>query len=101
MPELSRKQARNLVDRYFHAEGWYPRGTAAGDWEDVTIAELGLDDPPLDSDPHVQKKRVALDLQKLFWMLGSGLASPLAELKKKTSTVGELADWCHENQVAS
>jgi hypothetical protein len=64
----------------------------------VKLTELGIDDPPLPSDPHLQKRRAALDLRDLFEMLGSRLASPVIQLKKKSMTLLELAEWCFSNQ---
>lgn len=87
MAKLSRNQARNLVDRYFLVEGWYPAASTAGQRLDHRLGDLGMDDPPLEGDPHAQKQRIALDLQRLFFMLGSRLATPLPELKKKSVTV--------------
>ena len=95
---LNRRQTRNLVSRYFHKEGWLPAGTNPSQWASVAMADIDFDDPPLPGDPHLQKKRVALDLQNLFFMLGSKLASPLAQLRSSTGTLGDFADWCFENQ---
>jgi hypothetical protein len=98
MTKLSKKQCRSLVYRYFLREGWLPPGTTVETWPDVTMGDMVIDDPPLPDDPHFQKKRIALDLQNLFFVLGSGLASPLAQLKQEETTLGDLAEWCFENQ---
>lgn len=94
---ISQRQCRSLIYRYLLNEGWLPRGTTTSSWRDVTLAEIDFDDPPLENDPHFQKKRVALDLQNLFFVLGSDLASPLGQLKRGESTLVDLADWCAEN----
>lgn len=99
MATLTQAQSRSLIYRYFLNEGWLPAGTTPDTWQGVTMGDMEIDDPPLPSDPHFQKKRIALDLQNLFFVLGSPIASPLAELKKKTRTLAELADWCREHQT--
>jgi hypothetical protein len=98
MPKLNLQQCKNTVFFYFLAEGWLPKGTTDATWESVTMADLGMDDPPLPSDPHLQKKRIALDLQNFFFILGSRLSSPLGELQTGSVTLGEFAEWCHSHQ---
>lgn len=98
MAKLKKGQCRSLIYRYFLNEGWLPAGTTTDSWREVTIDEMEIDDPPLPSDPHFQKKRISLDLQNLFVVLGGQIPSPLAELKKKTRTLADLADWCYDNQ---
>jgi hypothetical protein len=98
MPKLAKGQCRSLIYRYFLNEGWLPAGTTIQNWGTVTMGGMEIDDPPLPSDPHFQKKRIALDLQNLFIVLGSQVASPLSELKKATNTLADLAEWCHTNQ---
>ena len=99
MAKLSKNQSRSLVYRYFLNEGWLPAGTTRNNWGAVLIRDLALDDPPLPADPHFQKKRVAMDLRNFFSILGSGLASPLEQLKRSTKTLDDLAEWCFENQT--
>jgi|GEM_PF-6778515 len=99
MAKLTLRQTGNLIARYFYQEGWFPPGTALKDWKTVTLAGMGIDDPPLPGDPHLQKKMIALDLQKLFFLLGSELAHPLPALKKATHTLETFADWCFNNQI--
>jgi hypothetical protein len=101
MAALTKKQCRSLVYRYFLREGWLPSGTTDKTWSTVTMADMVIDDPPLPDDPHFQKKRIALDLQNLFFVLGSSVASPLAQLKAAATTLGELAQFCFDNQEGS
>jgi hypothetical protein len=101
MAKLSKNQSRSLVYRYLLNEGWLPPGTTRESWAEVTLADLALDDPALPAEPHLQKKRVALDLRSLFLMLGSDVPSPLAELKKKTTTLGDFAEilWASQEDA--
>ena len=99
MAKLSNRQCRSLVFRYFLNEGWLPAGTTKTNWGGVQISDLAIDDPPLPADPNFQKKRVAMDLRHFFSILGSGLSSPLEQLKRPTKTLHALADWCFENQT--
>ena len=88
---------RSIVKNYFLHEGWLPRGTAVEEWKAVTFEQMDIDDPPVEVDPHFQKKKIAVALQHAFQLAGGSLASPLAELKKPASSLGDLADWCIEN----
>lgn len=96
--KLSLQQCKNIVYFYFLDEGWLPGGTTPENWEAVKMADMEMDDPPLPSDPHLQKKRIALDLQKLFFQLGSQLASPLGELQTGSLTLGNFSVWCESHQ---
>ncbi|MCK4414955.1 MAG: hypothetical protein KAY32_15580 [Candidatus Eisenbacteria sp.] len=98
MAMLNKNRCKNFVYQFFLTEGWLPPGTTPKNWSAVTIGELGIDDPPLPSDPHLQKRRVALDLQNFFALLGGKLPSPLSQLKRRSLTLGGFADWCHANQ---
>lgn len=98
MAKITKGQSRSLVYRYLLTEGWLPPGTNEQTWGDVKLGDLAMDDPPLPGSPHAQKTGAALDIQNLFVVLGSGIPSPLAEIKKKSLTLHELADWCFENQ---
>jgi len=100
MPQCTPTQCRSLVFRYFLVEGWLPAGTTSGTWRSVTVGQLRLDDPPLPSDGDLQKRRVALDLQHLFFILGSDLESPVEQLKDESLTLGDLATWCQAHQSA-
>jgi len=75
-----------------------PPGTTLETWPTVKMQDLLFDDPPLPSDPDFQKRRVSLDLRALYYALGSTLADPFQQLKKKTLTLGDFAQWCYENQ---
>jgi hypothetical protein len=92
-------QCRSLVYRYFLVEGWLPRGTTTANWRDVTIRRLQIDDPPLPSDQDLQKRRIALDLQNLFFVLGGELESPIEQLRDSSVTLGQLAQWCCAHQT--
>lgn len=96
--KLSRNQCRSVLYHYFLYEGWLPPGTGDEDWPDVTMEAMRFDDPPLPDAPHLQKERIALDIQRLFFVLGDGVASPLERLKDSDETLGGLAEWCFENQ---
>lgn len=97
---ISLNQARGIVYRFFLNEGWLPPGTTRQTWPEVTLGDLGMDDPPLQSDPHLQKRRIALDLQNFFFVaVGVRIPSPLERLMTSTLTLGELAQWCFENQA--
>lgn len=98
MARLNRVQCENVVYRYFLREGWLPPGTTTRTWREVKVSDLGMDDPPLPSDRNLQKRRVSLDLQDLFEMLGGSIGSPLSQLKKKNLKLVEFARWCFENQ---
>jgi hypothetical protein len=93
-------QCRSLIYRYFLVEGWLPRGTTTGNWRDVTLRRMQIDDPPLPSDQDLQKRRISLDLQNLFFVLGSELESPIEQLKDDTLTLAALAQWCCARQKA-
>ena len=97
MPTQTRAVCRNIIYGYMLTEGWLPIGTTGSNWDSVTMADLQMDDPPLPGDPHLQKKRISAELQNIFSWLGVRLRSPLSELKKKTVTLGDFADWCHSN----
>ena len=101
MAGVTKAQCRVVIYHLFLSEGWLPAGTTSSNWGEVTIGELQLDDPPLPSDPHFQKKKLALEFQAAFIRFASSIASPLSELKKSTETLAELAVWCFENQGAS
>jgi hypothetical protein len=90
---------RSLVYRYFLYQGSLPPSTSESSWVDVRLEQLGLDDPPVPSEPAMQRKRVALDLQRWFEILGSGLESPFRTLGEGSSTLAGLADWCTEHQL--
>ena len=99
MAKLSLNACRGITYRYMLREGWLPPGTTAQSWPTVTMADLLIDDPPLPNDPHFQKRRVALDLQALYFALGHELADPFSQLKKDALTLGEFAAWCHANHT--
>ncbi|HZN97558.1 MAG TPA: hypothetical protein VFB61_07515 [Gemmatimonadales bacterium] len=99
MATFTPTQCRSLVYRYFLVEGWLPRGTTAQNWRDLTIRRMQIDDPPLPSDQDLQKRRIALDLQNLFFVLGGELESPIDQLRDGTLTLGELAQWCCGHQT--
>lgn len=96
--KLSLQQCKNIVYFYFLSEGWLPAGTTAENWEAVKMADMEMDDPPLPSDPHLQKKRISLDLQQMFFVFGSQLASPLGELQTGSLTLGKFSGWCESHQ---
>lgn len=98
MAKLKKNQVRSLVYRYLLNQGWLPPGTTPTSWPGVTIEELGIDDPALPSDPDLQKKRIALDLQELVATLGSQIPSPLPLLRKLSTTLGEFANAVFESQ---
>ena len=101
MTKLSKNTCRSIVYNQLLLDGWLPPGTTETNFGSVTIGQLQLDDPALPSDPHFQKKKLALELQACFYRLDGSLPSPLAELKKSTSTLAELATWCYTNQEGS
>ncbi len=92
-------QCENLIYKYLLREGWLPPGTTKRNWRNVQIGQLGIDVPALPSDPHLQKRRAALDIQDMFEELSSKLTSVLPELKKKSNTLLVLAHRCFEKQV--
>jgi hypothetical protein len=92
-------QCRSLVYRYFLVEGWLPRGTTTVNWRDVTVRRLQIDDPPLPSDQDLQKRRIALDLQNLFFVFGGELESPIDQLRDGSGTLGQLAQWSCAHQA--
>jgi hypothetical protein len=98
MAALTATQCRSLVYRYFLIEALLPRGTTAQNWRDITLRRLQIDDPPLPSDQDLQKRRIALDLQNLFFVLGSETESPIDQLRDGTLTLAELAQWCCAHQ---
>jgi hypothetical protein len=98
MASFTPTQCRSLIYRYFLVEGWLPRGTTSGNWRDITIRKLQIDDPPLPSDQDLQKRRISLDLQNLFFVLGGELESPIGQLRNGAVTLNQLAQWCHAHQ---
>jgi len=101
VPKLSKNACRSIVYNQLLLDGWLPSGTTPSNWGTVTIGQLQLDDPPLPSDSHFQKKKVALEFQAAFLRANSSIPSPLAELKTATETLAGLATWCFDNQVAT
>lgn len=97
MAKLTQQQCDRVTLRYFLLNGWLPQGTNDTNWKSVTMGQMGFDDPPLPSKPHLQKQRIALDLQDMFFMAGAKLKSPLARLRDNTETLGGLANWCFNN----
>jgi hypothetical protein len=95
---LTKRQCRSLVYRYFLNDGWLPPGTTMTNWDQVTLGSMGIDDPAVPGAPDVQKERIALDLQNLCHVVGSDVASPLAQLEKDKSTLGDLAEWLFGHQ---
>ena len=91
-------QCRTLVYFYFLTEGWLPAGTTDFTWKGVTMGALEMDDPPLPSAPDFQKERIALDLQEQFFRIRGAIPSPIAQLKIANRTLGDLAQWCFDNQ---
>lgn len=98
MAKLTPTQCRNVVFMYFLREGWLPPGTTPQDWKDVTMGEMEFDNPPLPSDGNFQKRKIALDLQFMFFNLNSQLGDSMEILADEEKTLGELATWCHEHQ---
>jgi hypothetical protein len=98
MAAITKNQSRAVIYGLFHLEGWLPSGTTNTSWPGVTMEEMQFDDPPLPSDPNFQKKKLAFEIQASFIRLGSAVKSPLAQLKNDDETLGELAQWCFENQ---
>jgi hypothetical protein len=98
MATFTPTQCRSLVYRYFLVEGWLPKGTTTTNWRDVTIRRMQIDDPPLPSDQDLQKRRIALDLQNLFFVLGGELESPIDQLRDGAVTLSQLAQWCCAHQ---
>lgn len=97
MAKQTEKFCDNVVRNHLHLQGWLPPGTTKENWEKVTIDQLQLDDPPLPSDPHFQKKRLSLEFQAMFYSVGSKLKSPLQELKTPAKTLRDLSDWFFSN----
>lgn len=97
MAKQTQAACDNIVHNYLAAEGWLPPGTTDDSWQEVRIGDLQLDDPPLPSSPHLQKQRVARDLQQIFFWLQAKLTSPLAQLKKPDLTLRQFCDWCFAN----
>jgi hypothetical protein len=86
------------VYRYFLNDGWLPPGTTMANWDQVAIGSMAIDDPAVPGAPDVQKERIALDLQNLCHVLGSDVSSPLTQLEKDKSTLGDLAEWLFGHQ---
>lgn len=99
MTTLSKKQVKNLVYWFYFFRGKYPPGTTYKTFETLTMADLQVDDPPLPGEPHFEKKKLALELQDLFFQLGYQLSSPLGEMKKRTETLDKFHAWCHSNHT--
>lgn len=97
MAKLSQTQCENVVHRYFLLNGWLPAGTTKAAWKSVTMKAMEFDDPPLPSKPHLQKQRVARELQDIFFMAGAKLPSPLDRLRDPQETLGGLTVWCAQN----
>jgi len=98
MASFTPTQCRSLVYRYFLVEGWLPRRTTPGNWRDVTVRRMQIDDPPLPSDQDLQKRRISLDLQNLFFVVGGVLESPIDQLRDGSVTLNQLAQWCQAHQ---
>jgi len=95
---LTKNQCKTTVFIYFLREGWLPSGTTNQNWEAVTMGAMQFDDPPLPADPNFQKRRIAMDLQVIFFNLGSQLGDCLDVLSDNQKTLGELATWCFQHQ---
>jgi hypothetical protein len=98
MAKLQNNQCRSIIYRYFLCEGWLPQGTTPTNWAAVKMGDMLIDDPPLPHDPFFQRMRISCDLQHFFVLLGSSLIMPFEQLKNDELTLGELADWCFNNQ---
>ena len=96
-PTLSLNACRGLVYRYFLREGWLPPGTTNTSWKKLTMSEMLFDDPPLPNAPTFQRRRAALDLMALFFVLGRDLDDPFEQLCDDSLTLDEFAEWCHDN----
>jgi hypothetical protein len=97
--KLTLRQCKTTVFIYFLREGWLPSGTTNKTWSTVKMGDIDFDDPPLPADSDFQKRKVGMDLQVIFLNLGSHLPHPLDILSDKSSTLGDLAQWCFDNQV--
>jgi hypothetical protein len=95
---LSTGATRALLYRYFLSEGWLPAGTTESNFLDVSVTDLGFDKPAMPHAPNLQKDRAGLDLQSLFYALGSRIPSPTVHLRSKTLTLAGLATKIHDSQ---
>jgi hypothetical protein len=95
---LTLNQCRTTVFIYFLREGWLPVGTTKQTWKRVTMGDMEFDNPPLPADPHFQKRRISMDLQVIFFNLGSQLGDSLSVLSDDEETLGDFATWCHQHQ---
>jgi hypothetical protein len=95
---LTRNQCRTTIYIYFLKEGWLPAGTTRQNWSQVTMSEIEFDQPPLPADPDFQKRKAGMDIQVIFLALGAHLPHPMEVLADGDQTLGDLAQWCMDNQ---
>jgi hypothetical protein len=98
--KLNRKQTRNLVARFWIFEGRLPAGTNNDNFDDVTMQELQLDDPPVPGAPDFEHKKFAELLTLQFNKLLIAVPGILGVLKEDTNTMQDLWTHCFENQSA-
>ncbi len=96
--KLSSTQVKNVVASFFLFHGKFPPGTNSSNWQDVLMGDMQFDDPPLEGDPHFEKKKLSVQLQQSFNTLGASLKSPLSVLKKTSRRMRDLVKFCDENQ---
>ena len=95
---LSLDDVATVVFFFFLRRGRLPADTTMGDWEDKTMADLQIDDPPLPSDPTLDARTLAADLQVQFNGFGVAVDSAKSILGARTKTLRDVVEFCFSRQ---
>ncbi len=94
----SKESVGKIVLMFFARRGMLPVGTTAANWRDIKMKEFQFDDPPISTDAHFVKRKIAQEMMTLFADIGLQIASPLATLKGATNTMRDLVDFVFSNK---
>lgn len=93
---LTKKQFRNFTALFWLHQGRLPAGTNNSNFDQVTMADLDFDDPPVPGALELEKytKLMEYDLNKL------GVAVPGIRdvLANNAKTMADLYEHCYDNQ---
>jgi hypothetical protein len=95
---LTKKQTRNLVARFWLFQGRLPAGTDNDTFDDVTMKDLELDDPPLPNAPDFEHQKYAELLTHDFNKLSIAVGGIIDVLTDDDKTMKDLWTYCYDNQ---
>jgi hypothetical protein len=96
---LTAVQVRSTVFAFWIYEGRFPPGTTMATWRSLTMAQMHVDDPPLPSDPTLDARELARNLQVFFMSRMARLSDPTGILSGPTNTNQDLIDFCLANNA--